>query len=143
MEAFGTKHQWYPHDDRKGDRARITLTNDPHGSSMRPHVRQRRVLAYTRRTVSLNGAVQSLQQRFGYKHLRLGNLLSGRRCVAVVNANGGVEDDEPCSVDINSRLRDTLELDFVLGELSAEWFFAWIIDAGDEVVESLFSLLHR
>jgi hypothetical protein len=70
----------------------------------------------------------------------LGNFLSGCRCVAVVDCDGGVEDDESCSVDFNAGLCDALELDFVLGELSAEGLLGGVVDAGNEVVESLLGL---
>ena len=97
-------------------------------------------MAHTGCTVSLNGTVEDLQQRFWYENLCLGNLLSGCCCVAVVDGDGGVEDDESCSVNLNAGLCDALQLDFVLGELSAEGLLGGVVDAGNKVVESFLSL---
>jgi hypothetical protein len=88
-------------------------------------------------TVGLDGAVDDLEKHIWNQHLSLCNLLEREFGVLAIDHNGRVEDLQTAGIDFNSAVSYTLELDAVLGELLAEWLLARVVDAGEEVLESL------
>jgi hypothetical protein len=107
---------------------------------MCPHIRQRRILTNASRAIRLNRTVKRFEKGLGNEHLGLGDFFAGGGSIGVVDADGGVEDDQTRSVDVDAGLGDALQLDLVFGELDAKRLLAGVVDAGDEVVERFLGL---
>lgn len=118
----------------------VGAIHNAHRPSMRPHVRQRRVLAHASSAVCLDCPVEDLQKGLRHEDLGLGDLLQGALGVHLVNGDGGVADDQARGVNVDARFGDALEHDAVLGEVAAERLLGGVVGAGEEVVEGFFGL---
>jgi len=107
---------------------------------MRPHVSQRRILAHTSSTPSLNSTIKRIQQCLWHKHLSLSNLLLCSCSVAIVDCDGSVADNQAASIDFDAGFGEALEHDFMLVEWGAKGGLGGVVDAGDEEVEGFFGL---
>lgn len=104
----------------------------------RPQVRQRGILTHTRSAVGLHGAVDDGQRSLRDQHLSLGDFLEGGLGVALVDLDGGVEDNETRSVDFNARPRDPFEDHAVRGQTATKRLLAVVVDARDHPLDGLF-----
>lgn len=108
---------------------------DAQGAHVRPHVRERGVLADAHGAVGLDGAVDDGERHAGHEDLGLGDLLEGGLGVAGVDLDGGVEDDEARGVDLEARARDPLDDHAVRGERLPERLLLLVVDARDHPLE--------
>ena len=115
----------------------IRAVDNAHRPAVRPHVRQRRVLADTCATVRLDCTVDHLERHAGHLHLCFGDFLEGELGVFAVDHEGCVQHCQTRCVDLYARAGDALQHDAVLVQLLAEGSLARVVDAGQEVLESL------
>src|SRR5881409_929964 len=87
---------------------------------VRPHERQRKLLAHAAPAVDLHRPVDDLAGHVRHRHLDLGDGLLGRLVADGVHHVRRVQDEETRLVDLDPRLRDALEGDVVLGQPLAE-----------------------
>jgi hypothetical protein len=115
----------------------IGPVDDAHRPAVRPHVRQRRVLADAGAAISLDRAVDHLERHARHLHLGLCDLLERELGVFAVDHEGRVQHCQARRVDLDARAGDALQHDAVLVQLLAEGGLARVVDAGQEVLESL------
>lgn len=115
----------------------VRAIRDPQRAQVRPHVRERGVLAHAHGAIGLDGAVNDLQRDLGHFDLGLRDLLERELGVPLVRLDGGVEHDESAGVDLDARLGDPLEQHAVFGQALAKGDLALVVEAVDEPLEGL------
>lgn len=109
------------------------------GSDIRPRAGERSILRNTSGTERLDSTVDNCKSHVWHQNLGEGNLFECALGSTLINLDGGVEDDETCCINLDSRAGDPLEDDTVLLKLLAEWSLLWIVDAHQHPVESILS----
>src|SRR5881409_2108223 len=81
---------------------------------VRPHGRERELLAHAAAPVELHGALDHPERRVGHGDFDLGDRLAGRLVADRVHHVRGVEHEQARLIDLDPRLGDALERDVVL-----------------------------
>lgn len=115
----------------------VRTVRDTERADQGPQIRQGCVLANTRSTISLDGAVNDCQSHLRHKDLSLRNLLKRALRIPAIDLDSGIEDDQSCGINLNPGLSNPFENNAMRRQRLAKGLLALVVDTRDKPLERL------
>lgn len=110
----------------------IGTVRNPQCPLVGPHPRQREVLAHTTSTMGLDRTVNDFAAHLGDIDLGHRNVLQSALGVRLINLDGGIEDQQTASINLDARLCNPLDDSAVLRESLAEGHACRVVGTENE-----------